>query len=59
MSNETNSEKNGNPRIWILYATVAMLLFAAGNVLNAMVAAEVGPFTFIYWVSGILIVCIC
>lgn len=47
-----------NPKIWIVYSVIAMLFFSFGNVLNTMVATKMGPFTFFYWCSGSLIVCI-
>ena len=52
-----SKEKSVSSRMWIFHSILAMLLFALGNVLNAMVAADVGPFAFFYWCSGSLIVC--
>ena len=57
MSEEEKGEVKSS-RVWVVHATLAMLLFAVGDVLNPMVAAYVGPFTFFYWLSGSLIVCL-
>lgn len=52
------TQLNKSSRMWILYAVTAMIFFSSGNIFLAVVTAKVGPFSYLYWCIGSLIVCI-